>query len=212
MMGQGLRLYLLRHGETESNRKKCYNGWGVSPLTATGCRQNARQVAALAEVKLAAVYSSDRERCLQLARALATPRQLDVQIRAELRELNFGLFENKKYNEVLEKYPEELCRWLKDPVHYAPPGGETLQQLIDRASALLDNIPYQIQSGDRVSDLDEMVSVAVVTHGGVVQALLCHWLGTPLQRYWQYKIEPGSITVVEKYEAGAILCQLNNLP
>ena len=50
----------------------------------------------------------------------------------------------------------------------------------------------------------------VVAHGGSLKVLLCILLGISLKHWWQFRLEPASLTVVETYSKGSVLCLLND--
>ena len=209
-MKKPIRFYLLRHGETEHSRAGRYCGWEDAQLTKTGFRHHEALVETLANTHLTAIYASDSYRCIHLAEALASPRQVLVHKLPGLRELNFGEFDGKTYQEIAQEHPEVLARWVAEPVYNAPPGGETLDALWKRLSGALCTIRDEVQK----MPLHESnpTPIAVITHGGPIRALLCHWLGIHPERQWQFRIDPGSLSIVEEYAEGAICCSINGLP
>ena len=205
-----IRYYLLRHGETDYSRAGCYCGWEDARLTETGLRHHEALVEALADTNLAAIYTSDSYRCTHLAEALARQRQAVVHRLPGLRELNFGVFDGKTYEEVAQEYPEALARWIEEPMYSAPPAGETLDVLCKRLLKALYAIKGQAQ---KISSHGSCpIPIAVVTHGGPIRVLLCHWLGIPLERQWQLRIDPGSFSITEEYAEGVICCSINGVP
>lgn len=205
-----IRYYLLRHGETDYSKAGRYCGWEDAKLTETGCKHHQAQVATLGDTPLAAIYSSDSTRTLHLAEALAKPRQMIIHKEKGLRELGFGVFGGMTYSEANKAYPKELAQWVGDPVASAPPGGETLDALWRRLQGTIEAIECQVQGipWNGVAPRN----VALVTHGGVIRVLLCDWLEVPLQYHWRFRIDLGSLTIVERYSEGAICCMVNYRP
>ena len=95
-----LRLILVRHGETEWNAQRRYQGHSDVPLSALGRRQAARAAERLAALKIDAVYTSDLGRALETAEIIAEQRGLEVCAEPRLRELNFGVFEGLTFDEA----------------------------------------------------------------------------------------------------------------
>lgn len=160
------RLYLVRHGETPGNQERRYIGWEDPPLAATGEAQAAALAQNLKNVPITAVYSSDLRRAVHTAEILAAPYGLAVQIDPRLREINFGDWSGLTYDEIAALAPEQLQRWVADPVSNPPPRGETLAQLTER---VLQALPQED-------------GALVVTHGGPLRAIVSHFTGRP---FWQ---------------------------
>ncbi len=207
---RAIRYYLLRHGETDFSKEGRYSGWDDAQLTEKGLWQHQQQVATLADTPLSAIYTSDLHRCMQLATDLAKSHDVPLDICRGLRELDFGLLGGKTYAEALREHPEALTRWVEHPAENAPPSGETLQTFGDRLLEAMQEIELQVREAP--SDESTPISVAIVTHGGPIRILLCHWLGIPVERQWQFRIDPGSLTIVEQYAEGAICCRVNYQP
>lgn len=156
--------YLVRHPETEWNRQRRYQGWLNVPLSAQGQEQCSQLIAELAQLSaVQAVLSSDLDRCLAVALPLAERLHMSVQSLPQLRELDFGAWEGLTFDEIKARYPELQTSWLACPTEVSPPGGETLSQLTKRVRQALE--PY-LRS-----------NVVIVTHGGVIAAILRLWIG-----------------------------------
>ncbi|MDZ7936494.1 MAG: histidine phosphatase family protein [Emticicia sp.] len=122
-----MEIYLIRHTEVIGSKTICY-GQSNPPLAATFVEE-----AALLKAKLPtdfdAVYSSPLQRCRDLATALQFE---NVHFVDELKEINFGDWENRKWNDLNQ---EELNDWMSDFVHIKPPNGENLIELNLRVSS-----------------------------------------------------------------------------
>ena len=79
-----------------------------------------------------------------------------------------------------------------------PTGGETLAQVKARVTSLYHELPEQYRSQ----------TVLLVAHGGVLNALLCALLQTPLGWLWAYRFQPGAICEVLAYQEGCVLIRL----
>src|SRR5579863_3563976 len=118
-------LWLLRHPEPEASaRGRCYGSLDVA-LSPEGIRQ-ARSVAdRLAQEIFTAIYTSPRQRCTQAAQILAAGRTCPVETMPALRELDFGEFEGRTYDEIAATYPGLYQRWMERPTETQFPGGES---------------------------------------------------------------------------------------
>ncbi len=160
-----MEILLIRHGETSWNADRRLQGHLDIPLNAEGERQAAALGQALAKESLDAVISSDLQRALQTAQAVAAPRDMAVIVDKGLRERCFGAFEGLLHDQIQMSFPEAHAAWkARDPQVRYPAGrhvAETLDELFVRVtqtlSRLLQNRNYR--------------KVALVTHGGVLDCI-----------------------------------------
>lgn len=157
-------LYFVRHGESEANAAGVFAGQTDSPLTARGRAQAAAVAAALADRAIDRIVSSDLARARDTAAAIATPHGLTVETHPELREIDVGEAAGKRWDDgslrpsALTAQSDEFVRW---------PGGESLQQALDRSLGCIDRL-VRDHPGERI---------VVVGHGGVTRILVSHFLG-----------------------------------
>ena len=165
-----VELAIVRHGQTEFNRRGLYQGHADSPLTALGESQ-----ARLLAPRLRAlgcsptIYCSDLGRARRTAELLADPAFHRIREDAGLRERRYGVFEGLSRTEIAERYPDAWAASRGANPTYTPPGGETPSEFNRRVVAAFDGIGRS-HPGERV---------IVVTHGGVVTAFARHVLGVP---------------------------------
>jgi len=194
-----MKLFLVRHGQTDWNLVRRFQGWSDIPLNAAG-RQQANALAEhLSSQAFDAVYSSQMRRAHETAEIIIA-RKIGIQTNTRLQEINFGDWEGMTYDEIKEKYPDALKTWENDVVQNAPPGGETVEQLVLRVHSVLNDLHERHQGH----------TVLIVAHGGVLQSLICLALNLPPGMYWQFHISPASLSEVSFYPAGAILNFLND--
>jgi broad specificity phosphatase PhoE len=128
-------LWLLRHPEPEASaRGRCYGSLDVA-LSPDGIRQAHSVADALAQKTFAAIYTSPRQRCRQAAQILAAGRTCAVETVSALRELDFGEFEGRSYDEIAAMYPGTYQQWMERPTETQFPGGECLREMHERVIA-----------------------------------------------------------------------------
>ena len=134
------RLVLIRHGETDWNVEGRYQGQADPPLNARGIAQAQALAAALAPLAIDVLYSSPLKRAWQTAEIVA--QRLDVPLYPEprLMEIHQGEWQGRLRSEIAAQYPEIFQKWLTDPWHVTPPGGESLQEVQARVYAAVDEI------------------------------------------------------------------------
>ena len=159
-------IFLLRHGEIETDEGKNYTGQMDLPLTKRGILQAEKWKKYLASVDFKEIYSSDLCRCLDTARIIAGGKKIVV--KKEFREIALGQWEGLRREVVKEKYPVE---WKQrgDDIKYAPPGGESFLELFERAVPEFKKI-----TENKAHD------ILIVTHAGVIRTVLTYVLGMPL--------------------------------
>ncbi|WP_410893333.1 histidine phosphatase family protein [Neobacillus sp. 204] len=172
---------LFRHGVTEENKRKAYLGWNDSPLC---FETKANSISK----RYQRYYSSDLKRCVLTAKRLfphASPHFVK-----ELREMNFGKWEGKTYEDLKEI---RLYRnWLTDPFAHCPPEGESFQEFNKRIDSGWSKIAEEILTSN-------LESVAVITHGGVIRYLLSRFAPNPNDFWaWQVNHDQGYELIFER--------------
>jgi alpha-ribazole phosphatase/probable phosphoglycerate mutase len=179
------RLVLVRHAEPEeSARGLCYGSLDVG-LSDEGRASAERLAATLGELRFDAVYASPRRRTLETAAPLARSRGLDPIVENELREIDFGELEGRRYDEIAETEPELYRRWMEAPTTVTFPGGESFALLRVRVLRALGRIRAAHECA------------VVVTHGGVVRAGLAEWLGMPGEAIFRLDQRYCGVTIVD---------------
>jgi probable phosphoglycerate mutase len=182
-MTQATRLVLVRHGETDWNCAGRIQGHTDIALNETGRRQAARMALALQGAELDAIVSSDLARARCTAEALAAVTGLPVALDRALRERSFGRFEGHSIAEIQASHPEEARRWQSRDPHYAPPGGESILQFHARVIQAMHGLVAR-HAGSHL---------AVVAHGGVLDAIYRAAMQLPPEAPRQWAIDNASI-------------------
>ncbi len=184
-----VRVHLFRHGEVAGSR--VCRGQVDAPLSARGEAQSDAAAAwfARTQPRPDVVVSSDLSRCAALARRLSA----EVVPAPALREQHMGAWDGRGWEALTAEDPAGTTAYWADYVHARPPGGETYGECFDRATAWWDAQAF----GD--------ARVVVVTHIGVIRALLCHWLGLGPDQALRWAPAYASHSRVLLAEAGAVV-------
>jgi alpha-ribazole phosphatase/probable phosphoglycerate mutase len=194
-------LLLVRHAEPrEDARGRCYGTLDIG-LSPEGERQAQLLADTLGALPLAAVYTSPRERAVATAAPLAAAHGLTPIVDDALRELDFGDFEGRTYEEIELSQPELYRQWMETPTRVQFPGGEGYAALRARAVAAMDAMRTR-PDGE---------SVVVVSHGGVLRAMLAACLSIPDEAIFRIDQSYAAISVVEWIES-VPLVRLVNAP
>ncbi|MYM66017.1 histidine phosphatase family protein [Pseudoduganella sp. FT55W] len=181
-------ILLIRHGETAWNAVRRLQGHIDIPLNQEGERQAAALARALAADKLDAIVSSDLQRAMQTAQAVAALHAgLGLQTDAQLRERAYGVFEGMLYQDIQQQYPDDFARWQARDVEAVMPAGdrvaESFHQFYDRAIAGLRAVAAR-----HVGQ-----TVAVVAHGGVLECAYREARGIQLDSPRDFQVKNASI-------------------
>jgi len=162
-------VWLVRHGQTEANVERRLAGWKDVSLSSFGIKQAISLRPILEKYKFDTVWSSDLKRSIVTANlAFHQKAQLDIR----LREIDFGVLDGELWNNIEEKYREELLTFKK----YNVPNGENLDHFFHRVNSFIKSLP----SGKHL----------IFTHRGVIRAIM------KLVNYDKF-LPPGSIIAVD---------------
>lgn len=183
-------LWLIRHPQPESGAEgRCYGSldWRLSER---GLLQAQSIAGRLRGEPLAAIYTSPRLRCLQAAEALAAGRTCPLETLDALRELDFGDFEGRRYEEIERSHPEIYREWMEHPTEVQFPGGECFrtmrQRVLDAAADL---------RARHAAD-----TIALITHGGAVRIILAEALGIPPRHLFRLAQRHGAMNLLRYIE------------
>lgn len=174
-----IEVWLYRHGMTQSNERHRYLGQREEPLLQKGIEELEKQITPA--VHLVAV--SPLLRCKQSADILFSgKKQMEI---AEWKEIDFGDFEGKNYQELKEN--PDYQRWIDSWGMLSFPNGESRQAFVRRCMIGLKRVLEMAKSEQAKTDEKKYV-VAAVVHGGTVMALLSSLTG---REYFDFQLKNG---------------------
>jgi broad specificity phosphatase PhoE len=186
-------LLLARHGETDWNRERRWQGHADPPLNERGRSQAHALARELEGETIEAVYTSDLARARETAEIVAERLGVAVVAIPELRELNFGALEGLTATEVEERFPGALEAY-RDRGE-APPDGESPAELAERTLAAVRRIAAEHPAG----------TVLVVAHGGSIRTLAAASAALDYADYWRLNPTLANCAVARlSYRDGAL--------
>lgn len=185
-----MTFYFIRHGETYANREKRFAGITDVPLSPLGEEQALEVGEKLKHIKIDAVYTSDLLRAKCTAKAIVKHHDVAMVETSELREMNFGIWEGKTFEEIKKEMPEKLDEWFKTFEKFDVPGGESVLDMYTRVVAFYEQILETHHSGGDST-------VVIVAHGGVIQALLSYLMFKDLSGYWRFSVQNCGVNKIE---------------
>lgn len=162
------RLVFVRHGESEWNAAKRWQGHGGSGLTPRGAAQAEATAGRIAEefTDVAIIVRSDLQRVAETAEPLTTRLDVPVRVDARLRELDVGAWSGLTHDEIAAVDPRRYEAWARGD-DIAPGGGERVRDLQERVMAALLELLAALGGATAV----------VVTHGGPIRVGVAGLLG-----------------------------------
>ena len=179
-----MKLLMARHGQTEWNALRRFQGSSDVGLSALGRAQAQALGRALEGRRLVAAYVSPLARARETAE-LAVGGRVPVRVLPGLTELSLGEWEGCTVDEVRQRDGDPYQRWIEAPLDCPPPGGEALPDVCARIVEAVDHIAAAHPNGDEVM---------IVAHGGVISVYACHVLGLSFNTLWRLRVENASIT------------------
>ncbi|QMS86857.1 histidine phosphatase family protein [Nostoc edaphicum CCNP1411] len=192
---KGIRLLLVRHGETEWNRQTRFQGQIDVPLNDNGRQQSQKAGEFLQEVAIDFAVSSTMLRPKETAEIILKQHpNVKLDLQDGLREISHGLWEGKLETEIEQEFPGELQRWRLVPAQVQMPEGENLQEVWERSVAAWQSIV-------QAASTNQFKTVLVVAHDATNKTLLCHVLGLSLENFWNFRQGNGAVSVID-YPSG----------
>ncbi|MGM5481991.1 MAG: histidine phosphatase family protein [Nanobdellota archaeon] len=158
-----MRLFITRHGKVSSNEKKLYNGVTCEPLTQEGIRQAKKLSKRLEKEHIEKIVSSSTKRAVQTAEIINQSLNKNIIIENNLKEINFGIFENKSFEYIKKNYRKIYEKRKKNKFKFRIPQGESYEDIFKRVKPIVLNLINNKKTG------------IVVTHATVIKVLLT-WL------------------------------------
>jgi broad specificity phosphatase PhoE len=195
-------ILLARHGESDWNRTKRWQGFADRPLTELGRQQAEALAERLERTELDAIYASDLRRARETAEVVARTRGLTVQTTPDLREVDVGSWSGLTRAEAEERFPDGYARWLNGGEGWED--GETYLQMSDRV----------IRAIHRIAGAHDGGRVLVIAHGGSIRAVHAAALGIDVHSYRRIqRVEPNATLSAVCLENGRLteLCDTAGL-
>ena len=186
------RILLIRHGETDWNRIRRFQGRSDIPLNQKG-RDQARALAlALKDEPLMAMYSSPLVRATETARLIKVFHPSIPLYKEEgLVEMDLGDFDGMEAQRWAAQYPDFRKAWQENPGSVTMPGGESLEEVQIRA----------IDTLERITQLYPPESTLLIcSHNFVNLTILCSALEVPLDRFRDLRQETAALNIIYKQE------------
>ncbi len=173
-------IYLTRHGETEWNRQRRFQGSKNSELTEKGILGAELLALRIEDVELDCIISSPLKRAYHTAQIVKGNKSIDILKNEGFMEINLGDFEGMRWDEIEEAHGDVLSKIKEDPVHNRYPNGENLSEFYGRVEKALKDTIESFRNK----------KVLIVAHGGTIKCMESYirkfkissdWMGNVVQ-------------------------------
>lgn len=187
----GMRIILVRHGETDWNQQNKYQGQVDISLNENGKLQSEKVAYFLKDVSIDKVFASSLLRAKQTAEMILQHHQgINLELKDGFKEIIHGLWQGKVETEIEQEFPGDLQRWRETPEQFQMPGGESLQQVWQRTIKVYESILDAALN-------EKLNTVLIVAHGVTNQILLCHILGLSAEYLWSFRQSNCCLNVID---------------
>lgn len=189
-----VKLYLVRHGETNWNKERKIQGQVDIPLNEFGRSLAEKTGAGLKDICFDVCFSSPLGRAMETAELVLAGKKAPIIQDERLMEMAFGELEGKSCSRENWEVPERFQTFFDDPEHFEPAeGGETFAEVKARVGSflswLVQNEEYQGKT------------ILITTHGAALSGMLNYMKNKPLSEYWGTGVHKNcSVTEVEAAE------------
>ena len=172
-----MRLYMVRHGETDWNKERRIQGQVDIPLNEFGRKLARKTARGLDNIQFDICYSSPLERAKETARLILNDKETPILTDVRIMEMAFGDYEGGCCSKSGWNLPKEFQCFFHDPEHYKPaPGGESFIDVKKRTGEFLKELSEKKQYKES--------NILITTHGAALAGLLNNIKNEPVSKYW----------------------------
>ena len=186
-----MKIYFVRHGETDWNKARKIQGRADIPLNAFGIHLAEETAKGLKDVVFHVCFTSPLGRAKHTAQILLEGRNVPIIEDARVEEMAFGIYEGKCCAKENGNVPKSFQKFFDDPEHFIPAqGGESFEDVKRRTGDFLHWLFAQEEYQDS--------NILVATHGAALAGILNNIKGESLSEYWGVGVHKNcAVTEVE---------------
>lgn len=200
-----MKLYIVRHGETDWNKKRKLQGQVDIPLNEFGKHLAVETGKGLAGIPFGLCISSPLGRALETARLILSGRDVPITTDKRIMEMSFGAWEGECCSKEGWSLPDEFHKFFDDPGHYkAPEGGEDFDMIKKRIAEFLSEL-YQRE------DLKDK-NILITTHGAALCGMINVIKNDPISEYWGQGVHKNcAVTEIEVTDGVPVIISENRV-
>ena len=200
-----MKIYLIRHGETDWNLEQRLQGATDIPLNENGLELARETAQGLKEVPFDLIYTSPLKRAKQTAEILRGERDIPLIEEPRIREICFGIYEGYCCSREGYNIPDpDFLKFFEKPGDYVPPqGGETIAKLCARTTEFLTELAENPDYREK--------TILLSGHGAVVKGLLSSLTISDLNDFWNGGVHKNCGVTILDVEEGNISIRQENV-
>ncbi len=185
-----MKIYLVRHGETEWNKEYRLQGQADTRLNEYG-RELAQVTAeALKEIPFDVIYHSPLNRAEETAVILKGERKIDIIADERIKEMSFGTAEGCHILSIKNNPEDPMYNFLKHPGDYIPPkNGERFEEVAARSAEFMKEMILPLEG--------KYQNVLIVAHGAVNRTILNAIAGIPVSDFWNIRLKNCAVSIID---------------
>jgi broad specificity phosphatase PhoE len=192
-------IFLVRHGETEFNRLGVFRGRFEVELNSGGRKQAGEIAEALRGEGIEFLLASPLGRATETAAIIARELGIEYRVDEAFNNINLGSWQGVPKERVMKDYPDLWKRWTAEPERMRVPGGETVEEVRERAFRRLEALVGE-----------EGGNFGIVTHRSVLKGLAASILNVPPPWFWKFYMDNAAFSVFEHDASGFVLTRWNS--
>ncbi|MDE6517052.1 MAG: histidine phosphatase family protein [Acetatifactor sp.] len=200
-----MKIYLIRHGETDWNLEQRLQGATDIPLNENGLELARETAQGLRDVAFDVIYTSPLKRARQTAEIIRGERDIPLIDEPRIREIGFGIYEGYCCSPKNFTIPDPaFMNFFMDPGNYIPPqGAESIEQLCQRTTDFLHEVAYSPDNAGK--------TILFSSHGAAVKGLLSSLTVTDMKNFWNGGVHKNcGVTILDVTE-GQITIERENV-
>jgi len=184
-MSEPVKIYLVRHGETDLNKDRRFRGHSDVPLNEDGVLQAAGAARILKLAGISNVYTSPIRRAVETATAIAVVTGARMETDDDFVDIDYGEWQGLTVEEVEQRFGRSMLEsWRRDPGAFTFPGGDSMRSVQSR---LVPAIEHAVAGGDG--------NIAVVSHLAVLKLCFLVIMKLPIDYFWRIDVYNGSVSM-----------------
>ena len=187
-----MRLYLVRHGQTDWNVQKRAQGHTDRPLDTIGLQQAKMVGKAFLDLPVERILTSDLRRAHGTAEEISLRTKIPLEVMANLRERGFGEWEGQNFAEIAIRFGFEADFKGVTRNEVTPPGGESFVEVWQRLESVVADVRSQNEN------------TAIVAHGGTCSLLMAMFLNGDVSLSNAFRFSNASINELEPRPDGGL--------
>ncbi|MBO4987957.1 MAG: histidine phosphatase family protein [Lachnospiraceae bacterium] len=185
-----MKIYLVRHGETEWNKEYRLQGQADTRLNDYGRELAQITAEALKDIPFDVIYHSPLNRAEETAVILKKSRTIDIIADERIKEMSFGTAEGCHILSIKNNPEDPMYNFLKHPGDYIPPeNGERFEEVAARSAEFMEETILPLEG--------KYQNVLIVAHGAVNRTILNAIAGIPVSDFWNIRLKNCAVSIID---------------